>query len=83
MSFRLQASDEPNFHGTSDSSDESDDGEPVIKLRRSQYTLNVLQSWYSQKYSGSDSTKPKICVIIPNFEEFKATVIVDLILILR
>lgn len=76
-----------------DKNDEEEDGEeqdmetegdePPIKLRRSQYTLNVLKSWYSERYSDCDSGKPKICVIIPNFEEFKPAVIVDLIRILR
>lgn len=61
----------------------NDADEPPIKLRRSQYTLNVLLSWYAQRYSGHDSNKSKICIIIPNFEEFKPMVIVDLISILR
>lgn len=73
------------------SSDESDasnvsDGvdEPPIKLRKSQYTMDVLQSWYSSRYSESeDSEKPKLIVIAPNFEELKPSVIQDLILILR
>lgn len=81
----LQASDENrSFLGDdSDNDMETDADEPVIKLRRGQYTLNVLRSWYAQRYSGLDSAKPKICVIIPNFEEIKPAVIVDLITILR
>lgn len=84
----FQASDENgSFLGNDSDSDpsdmETDADEQVIKLRRGQYTLNVLRSWYGQRYSGHESTKPKICVIIPNFEELKPPVIVDLITILR
>lgn len=61
-----------------------DDEEPPIKLRRSQYTLDVLQSWYDTKFSSeSNETKPQLAIIMPNFEEFKPSVIKDLILILR
>lgn len=64
-----------------DTADEGDADEPSIKLRRSQYTLEVLKSWYERRYT--EENKPKICVIIPNFEEMKDAVIVDLIRILR
>lgn len=64
--------------------DVSEDDEPPIKLRRSQYTLDVLQSWFDAKYSDeSNDTRPQLAIIMPNFEEFKPTVIKDLILILR
>lgn len=82
----LQASDNRSFLGDDsdeDSDMETDADEPVIKLRRAQYTMNVLRSWYAQRYPGHESVKPKICIIIPNFEEFKPAVIVDLITILR
>lgn len=63
---------------------ESDTDEPPIKLRRSQYTLNVLQAWYSHRISNeTNGTKPKITIIIPNFEEFKPAVIKSLVSILR
>lgn len=63
---------------------ESDDDEPPVKLRRSQYTLDVLQSWYDTKFANeSNESKPQLAVIMPNFEEFKASVIKDLIQILR
>lgn len=70
--------------------DEEDEGqtesesenEPPIKLKRTQYTLDVLQCWYSSRHQ-NESTRPKISVIIPNFEEFKPSVIRDLILVLR
>lgn len=60
---------------------DDDDDEPPTKLRRSQYNLNVLQSWYEAKYA--NKSKPKIAIIMPNFEEFKPNVIKDLTLILR
>lgn len=68
---------------SSESVNESDAEEPPIKLRRNQYTLSVLHSWYSAKYPAGSTVKPKICVIIPNFEEMKPSVMKDLILILR
>lgn len=67
----------------SESGSDGDSEEPPIKLRRNQYTLSVLHSWYSAKYPAASNVKPKICVIIPNFEEMKPSVMKDLILILR
>lgn len=68
--------------GNGDNSNEDD--EPPIKLRRNQYTLDVLQSWYNTKYANqSNDSKPRLTIIIPNFEEFKPTIIKDLIQILR
>lgn len=65
-------------------SSDDDDDEPPVKLRRSQYTLDVLQSWYDSKFANQPSeSKPQLAVIMPNFEEFKPTVIKDLIQILR
>lgn len=71
-----------SVHDTANEDDEGD--EPPIKLRRSQYTLNVLKSWYEEKF-GDDSNemRPKLAIIMPNFEEFKPSVIKDLISILR
>lgn len=60
---------------------ESDD-EPPIKLRRSQYTMQVLQSWYDEQYE-KHHAKQQLAIIMPNFEEFKGNVIKDLITILR
>lgn len=58
--------------------------EPPIKLRRNQYTLDVLQSWYDAKFSTEwNGTRAPLAIIMPNFEEFKPTVIKDLIMILR
>lgn len=79
----FQTHDNRSFLTDEESEPEADADEPPIKLRRSQYTMNVLRSWYSQRYPDRGSGTPKICVIIPNFEEFKPAVIVDLILILR
>lgn len=62
---------------------DDDNDEPPIKLRRNQYTLNVLQSWYSAKHFDESNVKAKICIVIPNFEEMKSAVLKDLILILR
>lgn len=76
--MRLDDRDE----GLNDELDSSGtDDEPPIKLRRSQYTMDVLQSWYETKYD-SEEKKPKLTIIMPNFEEFKPNVIKDLILIL-
>lgn len=64
--------------------DIDDDDEPPLKLRRSQYTLDVLQSWYDSKFANESSdSKPQLAIIMPNFEEFKPSIIKDLILILR
>lgn len=64
-------------------SESDDDDEPPVK-RRSQYTLDVLQSWYDAKFANKPmGCKPQLAVIMPNFEEFKASVIKDLIQILR
>lgn len=61
-----------------------DDGEPPVKLRRSQYTLDVLQSWYDSKYPAeSRDAQPQLAIIMPNFEEFKPNVLKDFIRILR
>lgn len=77
-------SDESNNEMQVSDGDEDDDDEPPIKLKRSQYTLDVLQSWYNAKFvDKSDGTKPKLTIIMPNFEEFKPSVLKDLILILR
>lgn len=63
---------------------EDDDDEPPVKLRRSQYTLDVLQSWYDTKFADQPvNNQPQLVIIMPNFEEFKPSVIKDLILILR
>lgn len=57
---------------------------PQFKLTRNQYTMDVLHAWYShQNPSTVDEPKPKISIIIPNFEEFNARIIQDFIQILR
>lgn len=62
---------------------DADDGPPV-KLRRNQYTLDVLQSWYDTKFTSQpNDSQPRLTIIMPNFEEFKPTIIKDLIQILR
>lgn len=64
--------------------DDDSDGEPKMKLKRSQYTLDVLCAWYHERYSKEpDVSKPKITIIIPNAEEFKPTVLQDLVTLLR
>lgn len=61
-----------------------DDDEPPVKLRRSQYTLDVLQSWFDSKYlNESRDAIPQLAIIMPNFEEFKPNVLKDFIRILR
>lgn len=64
-----------------DSDGNNSDDEPPIKLRRNQYTLDVLEAWYETKYA--NKSKPKLAIIMPNFEEFKPNIIKDLTLILR
>lgn len=62
----------------------SDYDDPPVKLRRNQYTMDVMQSWYDSKFSNeSNESKPQLAIIMPNFEEFKPTIIKDLIQILR
>lgn len=68
--------------GTDDIDTDNDD--PPVKLRRNQYTIDVLQSWYDAKFSNEpNESKPRLTIIMPNFEEFKPTIIKDLIQILR
>ncbi|XP_031627137.1 origin recognition complex subunit 3 [Contarinia nasturtii] len=63
--------------------EEDDDDEPPVKLRRSQYTMEVLQSWYNTTFSmTADETKPQLAIIMPNSEEFKPNIIKDLVMIL-
>lgn len=59
-----------------------DDLTSKIKLKRNQYTMSVLRSWYEEQY-GNSGNKPKLCIIMPNFEEYNVHVIQDLIQILR
>lgn len=57
---------------------------PQFKLKRNQYTMEVLHAWYlHQNPATIDEPKPKISVIIPNFEEFSARIIQDFIQLLR
>lgn len=83
-SFKEGSDESDDSNNEMEVNDEDDDDEPPVKLRRSQYTLNVLQSWYNAKFSGtSNEMKPKLAIIMPNFEEFKPSILRDLILILR
>lgn len=67
-----------------DSVGEADDCVSYNNLKRQQYTMSVLRAWYTEQCEKSaDGVKPKICIIIPNFEEFVVHVIQDLIQILR
>lgn len=66
-----------------DENSDSDDELP-IKLRRNQYTMDVLQAWYDAKFSHKPiETRPQLTIIMPNFEEFKPAIVKDLIRILR
>lgn len=63
---------------------DNENDDPPVKLRRNQYTIDVLQSWYDTKFSNEpNESKPRLTIIMPNFEEFKPTIIKDLIQILR
>lgn len=69
---------------TGDVNNGSEDDGPTVKLRRNQYTIDVLQSWYDTKFANRlHDAKPRLAIIMPNFEEFKPTIIKDLIQILR
>lgn len=82
--FSDESDDSNSEMEVNDEDDDDDDDEPPVKLRRSQYTLNVLQSWYNAKFADTlNEMKPKLAIIMPNFEEFKPSILRDLILILR
>lgn len=53
------------------------------RLRRSQYTMSVLKSWYSRRYSGSPEKRPILTVILPDFENFQRDILQQFILLLR
>lgn len=67
---------------SNESIDTESDDEPPIKLRRNQYTMHVLESWYVEQFEAHQE-KRQLAIIIPNFEEFKGNVFKDLMSILR
>lgn len=78
------ASDDIEVSNSEIQNSSENDEEPPVKLRRSQYTMDVLRSWYDTEFSNRmNERKPQFVIIMPNFEEFKPNVIKDLILILR
>lgn len=62
---------------------EADDDATAKRLRRSQYTMNVLKAWYSRKYSDSPEKRPVLTVILPDFENFQRDILQQFILLLR
>lgn len=79
-----ESDDDIGEEDTDDISNGNVDDDLTIKLRRNQYTIDVLQSWYDTKFANQlNDSKPRLAIIMPNFEEFKPTIIRDLIQILR
>lgn len=50
-------------------------------MRRSQYTMPVLKAWYNRTFA-SYYKKPKLVVIIPDFENFQRDILQQFILLL-
>lgn len=48
-------------------------------MRRSQYNIQVLRSWYEEKFGKSGSS---LIVVIPDFELFRKDVLIDFIQLL-
>lgn len=51
------------------------------RMRRSQYTMAVLKAWYGREFA-SYYRKPKLVVIIPDFENFQRDILQQFILLL-
>lgn len=52
-----------------------------VKLKKKQLTMSVLEAFYQNKY-GEVKSKPKIVIMLADFEQFAASVVQDLISIL-
>lgn len=69
-----------------EAADESADADTLEmkRLRRSQYTMAVLRSWYNFKYppAGRGSPRPILAVIVPDFENFQRDILQQFILLL-
>lgn len=63
-----------------DENEESDEemSSTNIKLKRKQLTLSVLQSWFWNQYKDSKH-KPKIVIMLADFEQFNPLVMQDLV----
>lgn len=61
--------------------DEEDDENIHVKLKKKQLTLSVLEAWYNNRY-GSAENKPKLAIMVADFEQFPPHVVQDLVSIL-
>ncbi|XP_070504298.1 origin recognition complex subunit 3 [Chironomus tepperi] len=61
--------------------DEDDDENIHVKLKKKQLTLSVLEAWYNNRF-GSDENKPKLTIMLADFEQFPPHVMQDLVSIL-
>jgi origin recognition complex subunit 3 len=64
-----------------DDDDDVDEIRGKKVFRKTQLTMNVLRTWYLDKYQ--EGGKQKLVVVLPDFELFNAQVLQDLIMILR
>ncbi|XP_035794782.1 origin recognition complex subunit 3-like [Anopheles albimanus] len=60
----------------------ADDDTQEKPLRKNQLNLPVLQAWYFEKHEHMER-KPKLTIILPEFEHFKPNMLEDFILILH
>ena len=62
--------------------DDEDDCENLhVKLKKKQLTLSVLEAWYNNKFA-SAKDKPKLVIMLADFEQFPPHVMQDLVSIL-
>ena len=59
----------------------NDDENIHVKLKKKQLTLSVLEAWYKNQF-GSAEQKPKLTIILADFEQFPPHVMQDLVSIL-
>jgi origin recognition complex subunit 3 len=52
-----------------------------VKLKKKQLTLSVLKAWYNNKFESAEH-KPKLAIILADFEQFPSHVMQDLVSIL-
>ncbi|KAL7039524.1 hypothetical protein ACKWTF_000014 [Chironomus riparius] len=60
----------------------NDDSENIhLKLKKKQLTLSVLEAWYHNRF-GSAEHKPKLVIILADFEQFPTNILQDFVSIL-
>ncbi|KAG4080614.1 hypothetical protein HA402_006215 [Bradysia odoriphaga] len=60
--------------------EDNDDTTNQCNLRRSQYNIQVLRSWYDEKFGNQKG--PTLVIVIPDFELFRKDVLVEFIQLL-